>query len=183
MTIFFTSDTHFFHKRVIEYSNRPFRDVFDMNSQLIVNWNNVVKPNDVIYHLGDFGFAHTEKLEQVLRQLNGKKHLILGNHDKQMTKGNIPSYFEEITRYKEIYVRNKVCVVLCHYPFGSWNKAHYGSFCLHGHSHGRYKAIGKIHDVGVDVNNYTPVSYDEIERIMSKKDLFCADHVVGEDEE
>ena len=78
--IFFTSDTHFFHKNIIKYCNRPFGSVEEMNEALVANWNSVVGPDDHVYHLGDFCFGNVEKWNWCLEpgRLNGHIHLILG---------------------------------------------------------------------------------------------------------
>lgn len=169
MTQFFTSDTHFGHTNIIKYCNRPFTCADEMDEAMIKNWNSVVQPQDTIYHLGDFGFVHADKIAKVLKRLNGKKIFIMGNHDKQMRDPSIRGFFEEMTNYKEIYIRNKQKVVLCHYPFASWNGSFHGSYHLHGHTHNNYHSPMRVLDVGVDCWNYTPVSYDEIEREMEKR--------------
>lgn len=80
--IFFTSDTHFGHKKVIEYSNRPFKNVVDMDEEMKRRWNALVSPKDTVYHLGDFSFYRKkEENEALLQDLAGQKHLIRGNHD------------------------------------------------------------------------------------------------------
>jgi calcineurin-like phosphoesterase family protein len=168
MTVFFTSDTHFGHKNIIKYCNRPFQTAYEMDEAMIANWNSVVKPTDTIYHLGDFGFTHADKIVNVLKRLNGKKIFIMGNHDKQMRDPSIRPFFEEMTNYKEIYVRNKQKVVLSHYPFASWNGSFHGSFHLHGHCHNTYFGAGRIMDAGVDAHNFTPISYDEVEKRLLK---------------
>lgn len=166
--IFFTSDTHFYHANVIKYSNRPYGSVEEMNAAIIQNWNSVVRPGDRIYHLGDFGFARPEQLTRILEQLNGQKYFIVGNHDKSMWDASVKKHFIKYADMMELSV-GKQKLVLCHYPLASWNRAHHGSFMLHGHSHGSYVAPDyRIWDVGVDVNNMTPISYDEIERKLNK---------------
>lgn len=84
MNIFVTSDTHFNHKNIIKYCNRPYKDVEEMNEAIINNWNNLITNDDVIYHLGDFGFGTKEELKQIFNRLNGQKYLIMGNHDKKV---------------------------------------------------------------------------------------------------
>ena len=83
MKLYVTSDTHFNHKNIIKYCNRPFNDVYEMNETLINNWNSVVTPEDIIYHLGDFGFGTKEELQEIFDRLNGYKYLIMGNHDRK----------------------------------------------------------------------------------------------------
>ncbi len=106
MSILFTSDTHFFHERVIQYSNRPFKDKEEMNEFMIQQWNRKVSPQDTIYHLGDFSFASKEKTERVLQRLNGKKILVLGNHDKGMKE--LYGYFEKSNKLSRIYLSETI---------------------------------------------------------------------------
>ena len=75
--IYFTSDTHFRHSRIIELCNRPFGDVEEMNEVMIANWNRVVGKDDIIFHLGDFCFGGSEVWNSILDRLNGKIYLIL----------------------------------------------------------------------------------------------------------
>lgn len=163
--IFFTSDTHFNHKNVIKYSNRPFNSVLDMNEKLISNWNSVVGKSDTIYHLGDFCFSGTKVMNDIINSLNGNIHLIMGNHDEYM-KESSRKLFSSITAKKEIKIGNKF-IVMCHYPMKVWNRSHYGSWNLHGHCHGTLaKDVNQI-DVGVDCWNYKPVSFEELEKYFS----------------
>lgn len=177
--ILFTSDTHFYHKNVILYCNRPFNSIDEMNEALIENWNRRVSPSDTIYHLGDFAFAKPNKIEGILQRLNGKKVLIMGNHDRCMR--DLHSYFEYVTNYHELRVDDKM-FVLSHYPFARWNKGHHGSFMLHGHEHGSYKTYGRILDVGVDNCNYAPITLDEVVDKL-KYEPHTAHHHNGENDE
>lgn len=164
--IWFTSDTHFYHRNIIRFCNRPFADEFEMNEKLIANWNTKVKPNDTIYHLGDFGFADVDRLDSILSRLNGKKIYIEGNHDKQMHNSKIRRHFVDMTNYKVIRIGSQK-IVLFHFPIAEWDKEHGGSFHFHGHVHDRYKSPKqRIMDVGVDTWNYAPVGYDELEKLM-----------------
>jgi len=188
--IFFTSDTHFGHANVIRYSNRPFKDAREMDDEMIKRWNATVGNNDVVYHLGDFAFAQPDRIDVILRQLNGHKHFLNGNHDKTMRKLDLKQYFETVGDYREINVpdkdgpyHEKQMIVMCHYPMISWNKAHHGSWMLHGHCHHnlKYPFRGRIVDVGVDGWDYKPVSYDQIKEHMKKvTDPEFLDHHKGE---
>ena len=174
--MFITSDTHFDHTNIIRYAKRPYKDVEEMNEALIRNWNAKVGPNDLIYHLGDFCFSNRGKY--FLSRLNGKKHLILGNHDKQV---HIANGWESIQHYDEVYCHvagKKQMFVLCHYAMRVWNKSHYGSWMLYGHSHGSLPDDKTLlsFDVGVDCHKYMPLHVDEIERIMRKKNNQPVDH-------
>lgn len=170
---FFTSDTHFFHKNIIEFCNRPYGSVEHMNEELITNWNSIVKKSDHLWFLGDFSFGKVPETESVLKRLNGIKHLITGNHDRKgrCEKLKWSKYFVEQHDYLRTSINGQK-VVLCHFPFHSWER---GYINLHGHSHGTYQSKYMQHDVGVDVNNYVPISLeDAIERAVNKplKELY-----------
>jgi calcineurin-like phosphoesterase family protein len=76
------SDTHWMHEKIIGYCNRPFKNAGEMDEVMIKRWNERVKPGDLVYHLGDVGLTKEDKLKPIIARLNGKKILILGNHDK-----------------------------------------------------------------------------------------------------
>ncbi len=159
MTIFFTADTHFNHANMIKHESRPFENIENMNKKMIEKWNNKVNKNDKIYILGDFVWCRPN---EIVPELNGKKYLIRGNHDKQISE----KYFEWI---KDYYVLkyNKLRFVLFHYPIFRWDRCHYGDYHLYGHVHSNEKSNSfmnnlNAYNVGVDVNNYEPVSIDEI---------------------
>jgi calcineurin-like phosphoesterase family protein len=163
--VFFTSDTHYGHKNIIEYSNRPFTDVEDMNESLIENWNSVVKPGDRVYHLGDFSWCDPKP---IFDRLNGQKYLILGNHDdlKQHEKCGwtwIKNAFD--------LKHDGETIILYHYGQRVWNKMHYNSWMLYGHSHGKLPPYGKSFDVGVDCWNYFPISFEQVRETMSKQEI------------
>lgn len=165
--IYLTSDTHFGHGKIIEYTHRPFNTVEEMDQTIINNINNTVGPEDILYVLGDFtmGGSYT-KCMKYREQLNCKRvHLILGNHDKKKVfRSNKPPIFESVKDYDEV---GYCC--LSHYPFLSWNSRDYGSIMCHGHIHSnrRYNEINqwqkiRRYDVGVDANDYRPISIDYI---------------------
>jgi len=173
MTIFFLSDTHFHHKKILDYCARPFVDKFEQDRQLIKNWNDTVGPNDEVYHLGDFAFASKRKILEILEQLNGRIYLIRGNHDQKI-KGEVSEKFGFVRNYYEIKIKDETgkqnqLVVMCHYPFESWNKKGRGSIHLHGHTHGKTSQMPCRIDVGVDSNNYRPLSEYEIISIANKQ--------------
>lgn len=174
--VFFTSDTHFGHSKVIDYSKRPFRDVEEMDETLIRRWNARVKSGDLVYHLGDFSFHDTEKSARIAARLQGQKYLVLGNHDKKM-KDEVKNRFVWARDYAEIKVADQK-IILCHYAFLTWNSSHKGSWSLHGHSHGSLKpdAHACRADVGVDCWGYAPVSFEELQRHMSSKKFEPVDH-------
>jgi calcineurin-like phosphoesterase family protein len=157
VTTFFTSDTHLGDHRVLNLYPRPFATVAEMDAELIRRWNAVVGPEDEVWHLGDF--ARTKaKAREALDQLSGRKHLVLGNNDPGPA---VSDGWASVQAYAELEVEGRF-LVLCHYPFRSWNRQHRGAVNLHGHSHGRLKATPRQIDVGVDVRNYRPVTLGEL---------------------
>lgn len=157
--IWFTADTHFGHANIIKYSNRPFSSVQEMDEMLVERWNARVKPNDTVWHLGDFAFHKSyDELNVLFKRLNGSKYLIVGNHDYDDTKR---LFWESIRSMEEIRF-GKQTVVLCHYGMRVWNKSHHGSIHLYGHSHGTLPGNNQSLDVGVDCWDYQPINYDEI---------------------
>lgn len=207
MTIYFTADLHLGHKNIIEYSNRPFHSTQEMDDCLINNWNNTINDSDEIYILGDLTFYMPKKAVDLVHHLKGRKHLIAGNHDKHLTKNKeFISLFESFSDFGKtikIHDTNSVDgiqrIVLCHYPLLTWEKAHYGAWHLHGHSHGSLKDDNTALrlDIGIDawtepkllksagtddlseefqVHTYKPVSYEDIKRKMLTKTFKPVDH-------
>lgn len=166
--IYFTADTHFFQESIIHRANRPFASFREMNEHMFDLWNETVKPEDTIYHLGDVTARFSEKELAQLRLLNGKKFLIPGNHDVQKIKNKLSSFF---TIFPPLVDLPAVKVVMCHFPLESWNKRNYGYMHLHGHSHGNMRKIQARLDVGVDVHGFKPISLEECRAIcMPKKE-------------
>jgi calcineurin-like phosphoesterase family protein len=164
----FISDTHFGHKNVLEHDKRPFATIEEHDQTIIDNWNRVVGKNDVVYHLGDFNFRSpkTKDTDWYLNRLNGCINIIWGNHDdKHACK--FQSRFASChgILYKKIRGQK---IHMCHYPIESWRACHHGSWMLHGHCHGKI-STGRKMDLGVNLHNYTPVSFDQIAQIMSSR--------------
>jgi calcineurin-like phosphoesterase family protein len=183
--LFFTSDDHLFHKNIITYCDRPFVDVDEMNSNLIKNWNSVVPKDGKVFNLGDVSLtANPKELYDVLQQLNGEIHLVVGNHEHDaLGKPFIRERWASINDVAEIFVDDeeitygKQHIVMCHYPMIVWNGSHRGSWQLFGHVHGGLSNKGVIKhpvtslDVGVDSHNYTPWSYQEVKEQITKQAL------------
>lgn len=114
--VFFTSDTHFGHSNIIKYCQRPFNSAEHMDEVLISNWNEVVSPQDIVFHLGDFCFGSDKEWIKILQRLNGTKYLILGNHDlKKIANSNqIKDYFADINMQMRVVV-DKQKMLLNHY--------------------------------------------------------------------
>ena len=176
--IWFTSDTHFWHKKILTIGKgRPFKTIEDMEQRFIENWNKKVKPEDTVYHLGDFCWgSNVKRIKGLLDSLNGQKILIVGNHDRLENYYKSGS-FADICKYKEIDIDNEH-IVLFHTPIFEWNGFYYGSYHLYGHTHVtlnlaqytmmRDRPNGNCWDVGVDNNNFEPVSFDEIKEKIEK---------------
>ena len=158
--LWFTSDTHFDHTRVIEYSNRPFQTIEEMNETLITNWNERITERDEVWHLGDFCWS--DRAEFFRNQLKGRIHLILGNHDLRRTSiKDATKLFESVDFVK--YLRyNHDKFWLSHYAHRTWPKSNRGSYHLYGHSHNDLPGLNRSMDVGVDAQNYRPISIDEV---------------------
>ena len=175
---FFTSDLHFGHKNIIKYCDRPFGNTTEMNEAIVTNWNSVVKPEDIVYILGDISFASVQETTKLLSQLNGILYLIRGNHDTNKYITSYVNFFEDIDNLKEVKIiepqsGEKLHFTLCHYPMTAWNKSHRGSFHLYGHVHGTYDAPNLSMDVGIDTHpEFRPYSLDEILTKLYKK-TFC----------
>lgn len=177
--IWLTSDHHFHHSNIIKYCNRPFGSVEEMNEALVANWNSVVKSDDHVYHLGDFCFGNVEKWNWCLEpgRLNGHIHLILGNHDPERVfrDGTFIERFDSID-YQKILIIEGWTVILNHFPFLSFsNNLDHKVIGLSGHTHvgqlsSSVESYDKLnamykpnqYDVGVDNNNFTPVSWAEV---------------------
>ena len=179
MTIFFTSDTHFGHKRIIELCNRPFRDVDHMNEMLIKNWNETVSPDDVVFHLGDVALGSIADSLPLVGRLNGYKILIPGNHDRIFSgepEKKRERFFPEYMKvFQEIRAEAATLwlpwefteVVLSHFPYqgdSQENDRHVdkrpvdnGLPLIHGHIHEKRRIEGRMFNVGVDVNDFRPV--------------------------
>lgn len=172
--IFFTADHHFGHKGVIKHSKRPFQSVDEMNDVLIEKWNEKVKRNDIVYHLGDIGLTSSNKLISIIDRLNGLIHLIKGNHDN--FNQECASRFEWIRDYHELKlpdpnsINNKL-IIMMHYPMMTWKGKYSGAIHLFGHSHGNLTGYNRklALDVGVDCHNFYPISYEEILNMMNTK--------------
>jgi len=161
--IYFIADLHLDHDNIRKYCNRPFKSTKEMNDAIMENWMKRVKKQDTIYILGDVCMKPTEMLVDQLKYLYGEKHLIIGNHDKH-NLNHLSPCFKSIQIYKEIKYKD-ILFAMFHYPMESWNCSYHGSVHLYGHVHNSETLNPKIvnrFNVGVDVNNFAPVSIDEI---------------------
>ncbi|MCC8114614.1 MAG: metallophosphatase [Bacteroidales bacterium] len=179
--VFLTSDTHAGHVNVINFCKRPFATVAEMNQAMIDRWNSVVCPDDDVYHLGDFAFGPAV-VREFAAALNGRIHLCLGNHDyKNIVKPKLQHLFCEVAHAYVIEYQGVKCY-LSHYPYLCWMGRYRFDPQFHGHVHLRKGYDGldlppmrdmahpMQYDVGVDLNNFTPISLpDAISRVRLQR--------------
>lgn len=175
--VFFTSDTHFGDTKALRLSSRPFQDVKEMDNELIRRWNETVPKDGIVFHLGDFGFGTYSRGHELLRILNGRKYLVLGNHDQQtICRGHV-SMLEGISQQMNINVDGQR-IFLNHCPLLCFPDETRAVWQLFGHVHSgplnnngydlprlRHLLPGQ-YDVGVDNNDFRPVSYLELREII-----------------
>jgi calcineurin-like phosphoesterase family protein len=155
---FFTSDSHFGDHRTLNIWKRPFASVAEMDATLVEAWNAAVGPADEVWHLGDFARKASDA-PALLGRLHGVKHLVRGNNDPDAVAE--AAGWASVQDYRELELEGRR-LVLCHYPFRSWNGQHKGAIDLHGHSHGRLKPMPRQIDVGVDVWGWQPVTLAQL---------------------
>jgi calcineurin-like phosphoesterase family protein len=177
---FVTADYHFGHRAMLRYEPRPWSSVEEMNQGLIDRWNAKISKTSVVYHLGDFSFCNVNRTLEILDQLNGIIRLVLGNHEghKKPLSKRLLERFDWVRNYYESKTEDGIKVVMFHYPILSWNKAHYGSWHLHGHSHGNLFDEGTRRlDVGINTHpDYEPYSFSEIASKMEGRSFNPVDH-------
>jgi len=159
------SDLHFGHKNIIDFSERPYDDVEQMNEHLVANFNDYVKEDDISIWVGDVAFGSTEFANNILDQCNGYKILIVGNHDFHKKKLRDLN-FNEVHLISHIETQG-VDLVLTHYPMFNLPLPYIN---VHGHIHaggGKHDAVDTIQHINVncEFHNYKPVNLNEIIRI------------------
>lgn len=188
MNIFFTSDTHFGHARIIELCDRPFKDVDHMNTEIVRRWNEVVMPTDIVYHLGDVALGRIDDSLPIVGRLNGLKIMVTGNHDR-LFSDNKPAHRDRFqVEYAKVFnggiISEEGAVLdtdpafrLSHFPYagdshGTDRHADKrpvddGMTLIHGHTHGKEKVTftskgtAQIH-VGQDAWDFRPVSLETL---------------------
>lgn len=164
-----TADPHYGHKNANALCGRPFSSLQEMDHIMIENHNKVVKPNDTVFVIGDFVVYSQINWQKYFVKLNGKLHLIMGNHDKE--KG-YESMFESVQERGILELDKKHIYILDHYPGASWNGRFHGAGQIFGHVHGKFPGFGKSLDVGVDTHKYTPYHIDEVIAHMDSRDVW-----------
>lgn len=182
--VFFTSDMHFGHEGIIHFANRPYKTVEQMDETMIANWNEMVSSDSLVFVLGDIGFTGNDRIVEIFNQLKGIKILIKGNHDSNYKEDILNSIFEEIHDILYVRVTDDLIskfhyIVLCHYPMLDWQSSFRGSWQLFGHLHTRMLAefdtfktrlFSSQYDVGVDNNNFRPISFYEVKDIIEEQE-------------
>jgi len=190
MEIFLTADSHWGHRNIIRYADRPFHeqwfpydpDVEAMNEALVDNWNAVVGPQDLVYHLGDVAMGSKDSSLTYISRLNGTKILLPGNHDSCWVghKGAVAQVQKYLDAGFDVVHRTNTIEIggylACHFPYSStahderyaeWRPKRQGRKLIHGHIHTAWKTKDDDQlNVGVDVWDYTPVNIDTIKEVM-----------------
>lgn len=169
--IYLTSDTHFNHANILKYepNTRPFATIEEMNEVIISNWNSVVKEEDTVYVLGDFFMGLLTDIEPIFNRLNGKVILVRGNHD---TNNRLEYYRNLGIEIKDIeYIQYKGrFFILCHFPNESEEfikmitRDNSEVVWLYGHIHSNAPKgyVNGTYHIGMDTNNLTPISLQQI---------------------
>jgi len=174
---YFASDYHWGHNNVLKYDNRPFETIEDHDKYIVECHNKIVRPNDHLWFLGDLSLGDLKEAELMLRDMNGIKHFIKGNHDHEDT---IRLYHrcgiyhgEQLT-----IVIDGQKIILNHCRMYAWPNSPHGSWNIHGHSHGTLDKVpwGKSIDVGINIRDYYPLSFGTISSLMSLRDILITDH-------
>lgn len=169
--IFYIADLHFFHERIIPICNRPFKDIEEMHNKLIENWNKKVDNNDIVYVLGDFSFkGGKDKVINILKQLNGRKILLKGNHDKYAGQRDFDECFELVKDIHQVNDNNRQ-VIVSHYPIIDYAGMYYGAYMVYGHIHDKYVPHKNMFCASVENINYEPVTLDELIEIYKNKEV------------
>jgi calcineurin-like phosphoesterase family protein len=180
--LFVTSDEHYGHEKIIEYVNRPFSNAIECQEAMIKRHNEKVpdSPNMLTIHVGDMFWPTMDiwQAENILRRLHGKHAFIWGNHDKLIKNNPLLQSCFVWCQHMEILNFRKHKLTLCHYAMRVWESSHKGSWHVYGHSHGDLPGVGKSFDIGVDCNNFTPWS---IEEIAARMDKLPNHHVIPEE--
>lgn len=167
--IYLIGDLHLFHRNIIKYCDRPFEDVPKMNAQLVANWNKAVRADDKVIVVGDFALAGKEQIISVGNQLNGRKTLILGNHDGASLKTYFEAGFEIVSPYPIVL---EEFFIISHYPQFVENQGLFANIYAHVHNMAEYKDYtARTFCVSAERINYTPIDFEEIKAKMESVDF------------
>jgi len=172
METFFTADLHFGHHMMSKL--RGFETLEEHDEFVVGQWNATIGRRDEVWFLGDLSFAPAEETERLFNSLNGRKHLVRGNHDPNRVVNLQWDTVHDMVRRRF----DGVSYFMCHYPMLTWPNAHHGTRHLHGHSHNnlRNQSTTTRLDVGFDCNSLTPFSLDEVGRRFENLTYLKIDH-------
>jgi len=188
--LYFTSDQHFFHKNIIKYCNRPFIDINNMNTEIIRRYNHIISDEDTVIHIGDISAGlkgRYDELTSIIKKLNGSKHLILGNHDHLSIDKYIEMGFETVKNYMEYedyFINHYPLIENTKYTTSEelkLNEIFKKTKCnkiIHGHSHNIDFGYNRF-NVCVDLNNFLPVSIEDIKTEMSNIEIRTEKNILG----
>lgn len=164
----YTADTHFNHDSIIKFCNRPFESSSEMDDAILGNLRRKVGPKDDLWLLGDFAFGRGEEQRSYVRKIfchiPGRKHLVIGNHDKKWIRDFGWHSVHDLVEVKDSGQK----LVLCHYPLLTWPGVRHGALQLFGHVHSNFCGFTGCVNVGADLWNYVPVSLPEISMRSTK---------------
>lgn len=175
---FFISDPHFYHKNIIKYCHRPFENVKRMNEEMIDAYNSMVSRNGRVLFCGDTFFCGTSEAKKIMSALNGKKFLVIGNHDQAPHK-MIERGFEMVAEVLFTKIEDRP-IRICHYDYWNlrspWDNRYQelrqpevdGEILIHGHTHQKHPVLLNQINVGVDAWNFCPVPMDEVAKLVKK---------------
>lgn len=167
--IYYIGDLHLGHEDSIYLDSRPFASVQEMDKEIIKRWNEKVRDVDDVYILGDFCYKSERPEQWYLRQLKGRKHLIVGNHDRGLLRNKeAMTFFKSIEKIQYV-IDGDERIVLCHYPIFEWNGFHHGVWHIYGHIHNRrddtylfMRQRKAALNAGCMINNYVPSTLNEL---------------------
>lgn len=163
--IFLTSDTHFAHAAEFLWAPRGFGSADEMNEAIIERWNSVVKPDDIVFHLGDITLTDTAKGLECFKRLNGQIAVVWGNHDSPARQELIERMPVITLGYAHQFKFGKITCYLSHYPTltSNWDDKHFNQHVInfHGHTHQQKSWLHAdnpfMYHVGLDSHDCYPV--------------------------
>ena len=170
----FVSDTHFGHRNILSdrmHRPRPFASIEEHDERLISRWNDRVRDDDIVYHLGDFAFGGGHaRARAIFDRLRGRKNLIIGNHETQGMRllWASPPVHAATIHVQDAGMPRAQAVYVAHCAHRVWPGMHRGTLHLYGHSHGSLPGTAASLDVGVDCWNWAPVRIGEIREALAE---------------
>lgn len=193
--IFFTGDKHLGHAKILYHRDRPYKNVEEMDEELIWQHNNRVGHNDTVYDLGDVTLLGHKDAAYYFSRLRGRIKVLANpsHHDRRwlrwaMSNSAPPNQFVSASGHPVELLPPIVllefgeysanghdkAIVLCHFPLAQWERKHYGAWHLHAHCHGSFSPGGLSLDVGIDAMahnfHYAPISQDEVANILQARE-------------